>query len=72
MLEGQGMKNLLDEAKKHYWRAGLQVTPEYLDSLEKLLLEKLADLGEITEGDRQWTTDTVNDTFPGVRSWCRR
>jgi hypothetical protein len=58
------MQHFLTNAKKALWRSGRRVTPAYLQSLEVLLLENLSVLGEITEDDRLWAKEAVQNTFP--------
>jgi hypothetical protein len=58
------MNEFLAQAKKAYWREGCRVTPAFRDTLRALLLEKLAQVGEITDTDRVWVETTVNEMFP--------
>lgn len=55
------MKDFLPEAKKAYWRAGLRKTPAFRDKLRSLLLEKLAQAGDITEDDIAWAETRVQE-----------
>lgn len=48
------MKDFLKEAKKELWREGLRVTPQFRDRLRQILLEKLSQLGDITDDDIAW------------------
>jgi len=44
----------VEEAKKAYWAAGRRKTPEFRDKLKSLLLEKLAQAGDIDADDIAW------------------
>lgn len=55
------MTVFLEEAKKAYWREGRRVTPAFRDTLRALLLEKLAQVGEITEDDIAWVEARVQE-----------
>lgn len=53
--------NLLEEAKKAYWREGRRKTPAFYGKLRRLLLEKLAESGELDEDDLSWVEQRLKD-----------
>ncbi len=53
--------NLLEEAKKAYWREGRRKTPAFYGKLRRLLLEKLAESGELDEDDLSWVEQILKD-----------
>lgn len=53
--------NFLEEAKIKVWRHGLQKTPKLCQDLQALLLEKLSEVGEITEDDVVWAQALVEE-----------
>lgn len=53
--------NLLEEAKKAYWREGRRKTPEFYGKLRRLLLEKLAESGELDEDDEMWVEARIQE-----------
>lgn len=55
------MNKFLEAAKKAYWREGLRSTPAFRGKVRELLLEKLAQVGEITEDDRAWVEARVQE-----------
>lgn len=46
--------DFLKEAKKAHWACGRKTNKAFQTRVRKLLLEKLAKVGEITEEDRAW------------------
>ena len=51
----------LEAAKSKVWRHRFQKSEDLCQDLEVLLLEKLSEVGEITEDDIAWAQDRVRE-----------